>query len=114
MRVHMIDSALFGEQFGTEPMRQIFDDTAIMRSWMQTEAALARAEAAVGVIPQEAAQTISERAAQTNWDPTQLTDSIAETFHPLVPAIRLLADACGEAGAYVQLGAATPDDMGYR
>jgi len=111
MRVHMIDSALFGEQFGTEPMRQIFDDTAIMRSWMQTEAALARAEAAVGVIPQEAAQTISERAAQTNWDPTQLTDGIAETFHPLVPAIRLLADACGEAGAYVHWGATTQDIM---
>ncbi len=32
MGVHLIDSALFGDQFGTEPMRQVFDDRAVLRA----------------------------------------------------------------------------------
>jgi hypothetical protein len=42
MGVHLIDSALFGEQFSTAAMRRVFDDAAMVRSWMQVEAALAR------------------------------------------------------------------------
>jgi len=78
---------------------------------MQVEGALARAEAVVGVIPPEAAQTISACAAAFTWDPVALAAGIAETFHPLVPAIRLLAAQCGEAGAYVHWGATTQDIM---
>lgn len=111
MGVHLIDSALFSDQFGTEPMRLVFEDTAVVRSWMQAEAALARAEAAVGLIPHEAAQVISECVATLQWDPAVLARGIAETFHPLVPAIRLLAEACGEAGDYVHWGATTQDIM---
>lgn len=111
MGVHLIDSALFGDQFGTAPMRGIFDDAAVVRSWMQVEAALARAEAAVGVIPREAADAISACVNQTTWDPAALAEGIATTFHPLVPAIRLLAERCGDAGAYVHWGATTQDIM---
>ena len=111
MGVHMIDSALFGDQFSTRSMRRVFDDTATVRAWMRAEAALARAEAAVGVVPREAAQRISACVADTEWEPAALAAGIAETFHPLVPAIRLLAARCGEAGAYVHWGATTQDIM---
>ncbi len=111
MGVHLIDSALFGDQFGTEAMRQVFDDAAVVRSWMRAEAALARAEATVGLIPREAARTISQCVAETDWEPGALADGIAATFHPLVPAIRLLAARCGAAGAYVHWGATTQDIM---
>ena len=109
MGVHLIDSALFGDQFGTAPMRLIFEDTAVVRSWMAVEAALARAEAVCGLIPEDAATIISARAADVKWDPAALAAGIAETFHPLVPAIRMLADQCGDAGAYVHWGATTQD-----
>jgi adenylosuccinate lyase len=111
MGVHLIDSALFGDQFSTAAMRRVFDDAAMVRSWMQVEAALARAEAAVGLIPRSAAETISTCVAETTWDPAALTEGIAATFHPLVPAIRLLAERCGEAGGYVHWGATTQDIM---
>src|SRR5579872_162784 len=111
MGVHLIDSALFGDQFGTAPMRRVFDDVAMVRSWMLVEAALARAEAAVGVIPQQAAEAISACVAETAWDPAELADGVAATFHPLVPAIRLLAERCGVHGAYVHWGATTQDIM---
>lgn len=111
MGVHLIDSALFRDQFGTAPMRRVFDDAAMVRSWMQVEAALARAEAAVGLIPQDAADAISACVAETAWDAAELADGVAATFHPLVPAIRLLAQRCGAAGAYVHWGATTQDIM---
>jgi adenylosuccinate lyase len=63
------------------------------------------------MIPSAAAATISARAATFTWDPAELAAGIAHTFHPLVPAIRLFAAACGEAGAYVHWGATTQDIM---
>src|SRR5205823_12487236 len=111
MGVHLIDSALFGDQFSTAAMRRVFDDAAMVRSWMQVEASLARAEAAVGLIPRSAADMIRTCVAETTWDPAALAEGIAATFHPLVPAIRLLAERCGEAGAYVHWGATTQDIM---
>ena len=50
MASHMVDSALFKDQFGTEEMRRTFDDRNLLQKWMDVEAALARAEAAVGLI----------------------------------------------------------------
>ncbi|HKO25058.1 MAG TPA: lyase family protein, partial [Chloroflexota bacterium] len=111
MGVHLIDSALFGDQFSTAAMRRVFDDATMVRSWMQVEAALARAQATVGLIPRSAAETISSCVAETTWDPAALTEGITATFHPLVPAIRLLAERCGEAGGYVHWGATTQDIM---
>ncbi|WP_069802482.1 adenylosuccinate lyase [Thermogemmatispora onikobensis] len=111
MGAHLIDSTLFGDQFGTEEMRRLFDDRAMVRAWMEVEAALAWAEAEVGLIPREAAQVIAERVEREQWDFEALARGIAETFHPLVPAIRVLSEACGEAGAYVHWGATTQDIM---
>ncbi len=111
MGVHLIDSALFGDQFGTPELRAIFSDDAVLRSWMRVEAALARAEARAGMIPSGAAEAIAACVETTTWEPAVLAAGIADTFHPLVPAIRLLADRCGEAGAYVHWGATTQDIM---
>jgi adenylosuccinate lyase len=111
MGVHIIDSALFGDQFGTKAMREVFGDDQMVRAWMRAEGALALAEGKIGLIPNEAAQIISDQAASFTWDADELAAGIAHTFHPLVPAIRLLADRCGPAGAYVHWGATTQDIM---
>jgi len=59
MGVRLIDSALFGEQFDGAAMCAIFSDEAVIRSWMQVEAALTRAESRTGMIPSEAADRIT-------------------------------------------------------
>src|ERR1035437_4243921 len=82
MGVHLIDSALFGDQFGTEAMRGVFGDDQMVRAWMRAEGALAVAEGKVGLIPNDAAQVISARAASFTWDPAELAAGIAHTFHP--------------------------------
>ena len=62
MPSHMVDSALFRDQFGTEEMRRIFEDRNLLQKWMDVEAALARAEATVGLVPEIAAKEISRKA----------------------------------------------------
>ena len=60
MAVSALDSRVFRNVFGTQEIRDIFSDEAYVRNLIQTEAALARAESKVGVIPAQAGEIISE------------------------------------------------------
>jgi 3-carboxy-cis,cis-muconate cycloisomerase len=61
------DSALFRDMFGTPEMRAVFSDEGYLQACLDTEAALARAQASVGMIPIEAASEITAKAQTTRW-----------------------------------------------
>ena len=108
----MSGAALFRDHFGTEEMRRVFDDRALLQSWLDAEAALAEAEAACGVIPEDAAVEIRRRARADLVDPERIRRELRAANHPLVPLVRALADLCDcDAGAYVHWGATTQDVM---
>jgi 3-carboxy-cis,cis-muconate cycloisomerase len=110
MAAHVINSAIFRDMYGTDALRQVFSDENLLQCWLDVEAALARAEAAVGVIPPEAAQEISRKARVELLDIPALKQGIDQTTHELVPLVRQLAALCaGEAGGYVHWGATTQD-----
>lgn len=112
MASHIIDSVFFQDLYGTAEMRAVFDDLNLLQMWLDTEVALARAEAELGIIPAEAAKEIAHRARAENLDTTRIKQLIDQTVHPIVPLIRVLADACdGDAGEYVHWGATTQDIM---
>jgi 3-carboxy-cis,cis-muconate cycloisomerase len=106
-----LDCELFRDLFGSAEMRGLFDTRSMVQGWLDAEAALAAAEAEVGVIPSSAAQRIRAEARVELYDLEALRHGIAESQHPLVPLIRALADRCGDAGAYVHWGATTQDIM---
>ena len=107
-----MDGAVFRDLFGTEEMLQVFDDRALLQSWLDAEAALARAEAKCGVIPTEAAAEIGRQARADLLDPDEIRRAIQAANHPLVPLVRALAALCeGGAGEYVHWGATTQDIM---
>lgn len=60
MAVSVIDSRIFRNTFGTQSIRNVFSDDAYVKSLIEVEAALARAEAKVGVIPAEVGPAITE------------------------------------------------------
>ena len=68
MASHAIDSVLFRDLFGSEEIRRVFADEALVQRWLDVEAALARAEARVGLIPQEGAEEIARKARRENVD----------------------------------------------
>jgi len=110
MPAHAIDSVIFKDMYGTDELRQVFSDENLLQGWLDVEAALARAEAAVGLIPVPAAAEITRKARVELLDLESMRRSINETTHELVPLIRQLASLCeGEAGRYVHWGATTQD-----
>ena len=53
-----IDSAIFKDIFGTEAMRQVWSDGNRIQKYLDFEAGLARAQAKLKIIPQEACDEI--------------------------------------------------------
>ena len=64
MSVSALDSRVFRNIFGTQEIRDIFNDEAYVRYLVETEAALARAESKVGVIPAQAGEVLTEALAK--------------------------------------------------
>jgi 3-carboxy-cis,cis-muconate cycloisomerase len=65
MPTSLIDSVVFRDIFGTEPMRRVWSDGNRTLRYLDIEAALARAKASVGVIPAKAAAEITNRRSWT-------------------------------------------------
>ena len=104
MAVHPIDY-----RYGSEEMRRIWDEENKLQKLLEVEAALARAHAKVGNIPEESARVISERA-NTKWVKLERVKEIeAEIHHDIMAVVKALSEVCGEHGKYVHLGATSND-----
>src|SRR5919108_6418499 len=111
MPSHIIDYQLFGDLFSTPEMRAIFDERTMLQRWLDVEAALAAAQAELGLIPAEAAETIARAARVEELDLAAMKADLKTTAHPIVPLVRELARRCGDAGRWVHWGATTQDIM---
>ncbi|HXC91857.1 MAG TPA: adenylosuccinate lyase family protein [Stellaceae bacterium] len=116
MAIGILDSALFADMFGTPAMRAVFGDHAFLARCAEVEAALARAQARVGVIPPEAAAAISRAGAEIAAHPETLDlarlKREAETVgYPILPLVRQIAEKAGDGGRWLHWGATTQDIM---
>jgi 3-carboxy-cis,cis-muconate cycloisomerase len=110
MSVNPADSPVFGTLFGTDEMRGIFGDRALVQKMLEVEAALARVEARLGIVPQAAAQAITAAASVDRIDLAALGESTRHVGYPVVGLTKALARAAaGDAGRYVHWGATTQD-----
>jgi 3-carboxy-cis,cis-muconate cycloisomerase len=87
----------------------IFSEQAALETCLRIEAALASAQAGLGIIPREAAGEIAARARIGNLDVDKIRDATKRTGYPIAPLVRQLTAACGEHGRYVHWGATTQD-----
>ena len=99
--------------FTTDEMRAVFSDRARIARMLDFEAALARAEAGVGVIPMPAAVAIARECNPDRFDSDALAKAARDAGNlaiPLVAALtRNVAAANGEAAGYVHWGATSQD-----
>src|SRR5207249_11575051 len=58
MPATIVDSAIFGNLFSTEAMRQVWSDENRTRKYLDIEAALARVQARLRIIPAKAAAAV--------------------------------------------------------
>src|SRR5262245_20950159 len=102
MPTSVFDSTLLKHLWGTGELRAIFSDEARVQKWFDYEAALASAQAELGIIPSDAAAEIGRKAKIGNVDLEEIAREIRRTKHPLVPALRALQAACAAGhGEYV-------------
>ena len=85
----------------------IWSERATVQAWFDTEAALAAAQAELGMIPHQAAATIAAGADAGPVDLDRMARDILFTQHPFVPALHQLEAQCGDAAGFVHWGATT-------
>ncbi|CAG8294557.1 unnamed protein product [Penicillium salamii] len=110
MAVSAFDSRIFRNLFGTQEIRDVFTDEAYVRSLIEVEAALARAEAAAGVIPAEAGKAITDTFASLEIDYERLARDTDIVGYPVLPLVLQLVEGTPEETAkYIHWGATTQD-----
>ncbi len=87
----------------------IFSADSALSSCLRAEAALATAQAELGIIPPEAAREIAAHARIGELDVPRIREQTRRTGHPIAPLVRQLTAACGENGRYVHWGATTQE-----
>jgi 3-carboxy-cis,cis-muconate cycloisomerase len=85
-------------------------DDAWVEAMLKVEAALAQAEARVGLIPPEAATSITSSLLAANLDAEQLGREAVGAGNPVLPMVKLLRDIVpADAAGYVHWGATSQD-----
>jgi 3-carboxy-cis,cis-muconate cycloisomerase len=116
MTIGMLQSTVFGDLFGTAAMREMFGEPALFQKCAVVEAALARAQARLGIIPREAAVAISRAIdavvdGSAPLDFERLKRETATVGFPILPLVRQLAERAGDGGRWLHWGATTQDIM---
>ncbi|MCU7249692.1 3-carboxy-cis,cis-muconate cycloisomerase [Pseudomonas koreensis] len=106
---------LFDAYFTARDMREVFCDHGRVQAMLDVEAALARAEARVGLIPATAVGPIENACDASLYDFAALGEAIATAGNSAIPLVKALgrqiAAADAEAERYVHLGATSQDVM---
>ncbi len=106
---------LFDAYFIARDMGQVFSDQGRIQAMLDFEAALARAQARIGLIPQAAIVPIEAACRAGLYDFCALGEAIATAGNSAIPLVKALgkqiAVADAEAERYVHLGATSQDVM---
>jgi 3-carboxy-cis,cis-muconate cycloisomerase len=99
--------------FSSAAMRAACDDAAYLQHMLDFEAALARAEAAVGVIPASAVGPIEKACRAEIFDISQLAEAATRSGNLAIPLVKALTSAVDKTDAhaarYVHWGATSQD-----
>ncbi len=97
-------------RYGREEIKEVFGEDSKLQFLLDVEAALARAHAKVGNIPQKAADEISKKASIKYVKTERVKVIESETKHDIMAVTKALGEVCDkEAAKYIHLGATSYD-----
>ena len=106
---------LVGLLFGADYAAKAFSDPARLQGMLDFEAALARAEATVGLIPQTATTAIATQCRAELFDIGALATAAVQAGNPAIPMVKALTALVGQgdpsAARFVHWGATSQDAM---
>ena len=110
MPASLIDSTVFRDIFSTEAMRSVFSDENRVQKYLDFEAALARSQARLGIIPKEAAEEICRHCRLAEIDFAKLKAQTERIGYPVLPLVQQLVALCRDGlGEWCHWGATTQD-----
>ncbi len=113
MPVHLIDSLIYQNSWGTPELRALFDDAPRTRSWLEILAVLAETQAEFDLIPPDAAQAVATTCRTVELDAAffeEVRAGFEATSHSTLGLIRALQRRCpGDSGEWVYYGVTVQD-----
>ena len=110
MAITQIDSDYFTGMYTSPQMKEIFCDEARFQAWLDVEAALARAQARLNIIPKDAAEKITKAATIDKIDIAAMTEHFTASGFPIVPIVTQLKNVLDvETRRYLHWGSTTQD-----
>ena len=104
----MTDSNPTAARIADPGIRALYRVESRWQAWLDVEAALAEAQAELGIVPPAAAAAIARAARLERLDRARIAEATRRTSHTLVPLVWELARVAGpEAGRWVHWGATT-------
>ena len=106
----LIDSAIFQGIFSSDAMRQVWSDENRTQKYLDIEAALAKVQGRLGLIPQEAADEIISHCQLSQIDMVKLRAQTERIGYPILGVVSQLNALCRDKlGEYCHWGATTQD-----
>ncbi|HEY7664751.1 MAG TPA: adenylosuccinate lyase family protein [Xanthobacteraceae bacterium] len=110
MTATALDSAIFRDIFCTPEMRAVFSDQRRTSYYLEIEAALARVQARLGIIPKDAAREIERQCRIENIDFARLKQQTERVGYPILGVVQQIVSLCaGGLGEWCHWGATTQD-----
>ena len=106
----IIDSAIFQGIFSTDEMRHVWSDENRTEKYLDIEAALAKVQGELGLIPAEAAEEIISHCHLDQIDLPRLREQTERIGYPILGVVTQVNQLCRDGlGEYVHWGATTQD-----
>ncbi|KKD09856.1 3-carboxy-cis,cis-muconate cycloisomerase [Streptomyces sp. WM6386] len=106
------DAGLLAPGWAGSPAASATSDAAYLRALLDAEAALTRAQAALGLAPEEAAAAVTAAARSGDFDARDIAVRARGGGNPVIPLVADLTKAVGgQYGPYVHRGATSQDIM---
>src|SRR3954452_10918403 len=110
MTATALDSMIFRDIFTTPEMRHVFSDEQRTAYYLEIEAALARAQGRLGIIPAEAAREIESKCKVENIDFAKLKATTERIGYPILGVVQQIVAICDKGlGEWCHWGATTQD-----
>jgi 3-carboxy-cis,cis-muconate cycloisomerase len=110
MTATALDSMIFRDIFTTPEMRHVFSDEQRTAYYLEIEAALARVQGRLGIIPAEAAREIESKCKVENIDFAKLKATTERIGYPILGVVQQIVALCDKGlGEWCHWGATTQD-----
>ena len=110
MTATALNSVIFRDIFSTAEMRRVFSDEARTGYYLEIEAALARVQGRLGIIPEQAAHEIVRQCRIENIDLARLKQQTERIGYPILGVVQQIVGLCADGlGEWCHWGATTQD-----